>query len=72
MVSNRSEDYRLLEEEEDNLDMQDIEQFVQIYILQAEKIRIRLGQTMFVNLEHFFEFDRNFELRDFVLNEFTR
>ena|SRR5690349_13727150 len=67
-ISSKSHEYYLLEEEEEKSD----EEFVAIYVKQAELIRTTDRRTMLVDLRHLFEYDKNYELRELIVGEFSR
>ena len=68
-MSNKREDFQLIEDEND---IKEEEEFVAIYLVQAEKMKTTLRSTMFVDMVHFFEWDRTYELRDLILNDTFR
>jgi hypothetical protein len=42
------------------------------YMKQAEKMKFSDRRTMYVDMNHFCEFDINYEFRDLILSEYTR
>ncbi len=42
------------------------------YVKQAEKMKITGRRTMFIDMNHFFEFDTTYEYRELILSEYTR
>lgn len=45
---------------------------VEFYKKQCEQMKTTQRSTMFVDMKHFFEWDRTYELRELILNEAFR
>ena len=47
-------------------------EMVEFYKKQCEQMKTTQRSTMFVDMKHFFEWDRTYELRELILNEAFR
>ena len=45
------------------------EEWIYIYLKQAEKMKTTYRSTLFVDMEHFFTWDRTYELRELLTTE---
>ncbi len=69
-MSNKSEEYQLIQDDSDVKEEE--EELVLIYLKQCESMKNTQRSTMFVDMKHFFQWDRTYELREMLLNDTFR